>query len=147
MREDRAPHSGRTINRILCNDLLCFFFMNLTPDNYRGKPLNSCQGQPFAPWDSRGYTVIEVLPKLKGKPWDEVALGYVHALRPSQLRVVQDGIQLDAQTWRVTVWLNKDGLTISRIEQEVEVGLPEGIDHGHALDCALHNTDYPTEKT
>jgi hypothetical protein len=112
--------------------------MELKPNDYIGKPKNSRQGQPFAPWDRRGYTVIEVLPKLKGKPWDEVALGYVHALRPSQLRVVQDGIQLDAETWRVTVWLKKDGLTISRIEQEVEVGLPDKCPHGAGLDAALH---------
>ena len=31
MREDRAPHSGRTINRILCNALFDFFFMTTTP--------------------------------------------------------------------------------------------------------------------
>ncbi len=29
MREDRVPHSGRTINRILCNALLASFFMNI----------------------------------------------------------------------------------------------------------------------
>ena len=88
---------------------------------------------------SRGYTVIEVLPKLKGKPWDELSLGYVHALRPSHLRVVQtDSIQLDWQTWRVTVWLEKDGLTISCIEQEVEVGLPEKCPHGGGLNASLH---------
>lgn len=111
--------------------------MELKPNDYRGKPLNACQGQPFKPWDRRGYTVIEVLPILKGKPWDEVALGYVHALRPGQLRVVQDGIQLDARTWRVTVYLKKDERTISRIEQEVEVGLPEECPHGAGLDAAL----------
>ena len=112
---------------------------DLMPDDYKGKPLNSRQGQPFKPWNRRGYTSIEVLPKLKGKPWDEVALGYVHALRPSQLRVVQDGIQLDAQTWRVTVWLKKDNVTIDHIEQEVEVGLPEECPHGAGLDTALRH--------
>lgn len=53
--------------------------MELMPDDYRGKPLNSRQGQPFKPWDRRGYTVIEVLPMLRDKPWDEVALAYVHS--------------------------------------------------------------------
>jgi hypothetical protein len=136
MREDRAPHSGRTINRILCNDLLASFFM-LTPNDYRGKPLNGRQGQPFVEWDCQGYTVIKPLPFLHGRKWDDIALAYVHALRPSHLRVVQGGAQCDAQTWRVTVWLKDDGETIASIDQEVAVGLPSGIEHGHALECAL----------
>lgn len=112
----------------------------LTPDDYRGKPLNSRQGRPFVPYDANGYTSINVLPFLNGRPWDEIALAYVHALRPSQLRVVQEGIQLDAEAWRVTVWLNPDARTIKSIEQEVQVGLPDGIDHGHALDIALNSS-------
>lgn len=112
-------------------------FMQLNPNDYIGKPVNARQGQPFVPFDDRGYTVIEVLPQLNGKPWDEVALGYVHALRPSQLRVVQDSAQLDSENWRVTVWLESDGLTIHCIEQEVEVGLPQGCPHGAGLDAAL----------
>jgi len=88
---------------------------------------------------STGYLCVEVLPFLKGRKWDEVALAYVHSLRPSCIRVV-NGIQVgfstdDAITWRVTVVIG--GGRITNIEQEVEVGLPEGVVHGDALKCAL----------
>lgn len=105
----------------------------LHADDYRGTPENRRQGRKFQPLDRRSYLVVECLSELKGKPWDDNALGLVQGLRPSQLRVVNDRIQLDAQSWRVTVWLRLDGKTIKRIEQEVQVGLPEGVDHGHHL--------------
>ncbi|MES2367179.1 MAG: hypothetical protein V4563_14980 [Pseudomonadota bacterium] len=109
-------------------------------NDYMGNP-NGRQGRAFQPLNRRGYTVIDVLQFLNGKPWDAVALAYVHALRPSHLRVVTTGIQLDAQTWRVTVWLNPDGKTIKHIEQEVEVGLPEGIEHGENLRRTLEGKE------
>lgn len=84
----------------------------------------------------RSWTSVEVLPFLKGKKWDEVALAYVHSLRPSSIRVTPDYETADAETWRVTVRVNKDNI-IQEIEQEVEVWLPEGIAHGHALTHAL----------
>jgi len=111
----------------------------LISSDYIGNPVDCRQGQKFDAWNRRGYTCIEVLPFLKNKPWDEVALGFVHSLRPTQLRVVQDGIQLDSQTWRVTVWLKSDKKTIKRIEQEVEVGLPDECANGAALEEALHS--------
>jgi hypothetical protein len=91
--------------------------------------------------ERRGYTSVEVLPFLKGRKWDSVALGYVHSLRPSGIRVVGDGwCTSDAITWRVTVHV--DGDTIKNIEQEVEVGLPPGVVHGAALNTALkHGVD------
>ena len=72
-----------------------------------------------------GFTCIPVLAFLNGKPWDNMALNYVHALRPNYIRVVEHhgGITADAYSWRVTVWLQPDNRTIGRIEQEVEVGL------------------------
>lgn len=109
----------------------------LGPDDYRGQPLNSRQGQPFVPWDTRGFLLLEVLSFLNGETWNEIALGYVHSLRPSHIRVVRGGTQMDAQTWRVTVHLNKDDKTIDRITQEVQVGLPDQCAHGQALQCAL----------
>lgn len=111
--------------------------MNLGPQDYVGKPLNSRQGQAFQPWDTSGYLSIEVLPNLKGRPWDALALGMCHALRPSHLRVVTDGIQLDAQTWRVTVWIDAKTNLIRQITQEVEVGLPDGVPHGQGMETAL----------
>lgn len=78
-----------------------------------------------------------MLPELTGKPWDDLALAYVHSLRPTQLRVVQESAQLDAETWRVTVWLEEDGVTINKISQEVEVGSPDGCTTGFSVMEAL----------
>lgn len=75
--------------------------------------------------DHRGYTCIDVLPELTGKPWDAAALNLMQALRPSAIRVVSrsGAYTLDAHTWRVSVFLSEDDKTIRRISQEVEVGL------------------------
>lgn len=114
--------------------------------SYVGKPDNCRQGSPFVPFARRGFTSLEVLPFLKGKPWDDVALGFVHSLRPSHIRVTDGGIQLDAQTWRVTVTVSKKN-KIEKIEQEVEVGLPVKVVHGSALHCALeYGVDSPQTK-
>lgn len=106
----------------------------LKPEDYTGSP-NGRQGRKYEPPDRRGYTVINVLNFLKGRPWDDVALAYVHALRPSHIRVVIDGTQLDSQPWRVTVYL--DDNKIRAIHQEVEVGLPDGCKNGGGLNELL----------
>lgn len=91
----------------------------------------------FQPWGNYGHTSIEVLQFLYGKPWDDVALGFAHAVRPTRIRVIEDGCtQLDSQTWRLTVYLDENKL-IKRISQEVQVGLPEGCEHGAALNRRL----------
>jgi hypothetical protein len=81
-----------------------------------------------------GYTVVRVLPDLEGKRWGETAEAYLRSLRPSRVRVIKAGEPMtsDAWLWRVTVQLTAGGLVHS-IEQEVEVDLPPGIDHGHHL--------------
>ena len=84
----------------------------------------------------RGYKSIRLLEFLEGKPWDDVALAFVHSLRPSSIRVTSTGIKLDARTWRVTVYVDDD--FIEKISQEVEVGLPKRIQHGEHLGIALH---------
>jgi len=83
-----------------------------------------------------GWTSIEVLSFLKGRKWDEVALGYVHALRPSSIRVTEGLCTMDARSWRVTVYIYPDK-QIKKIEQEVEVSLPEGVNCGWAMNDAL----------
>lgn len=87
---------------------------------------------------SYGFTVVRVLPDLEGKPWNDVTTAYLRSLRPSVVRVVPGGgeVTSDAKLWRVTVFLTPSGL-IETIEQEVEVDLPEGVEHGHALRCRL----------
>ena len=81
-----------------------------------------------------GWTCLDVLPNLVGRPWDQFALNMVHSVRPGCIRVVEygQGQTLDAVTWRVTVNLEEDNRTISRISQEVDVG-SVGVQHGHGL--------------
>ena len=94
-------------------------------------------GHEFIPSARRGYLNIPVLPNLTGHPWDEVAMSYIQGLRPSSLRVVKDEETTDCQTWRVTVYLDhKDSIT--HISQEVEVGLPQGIECGGDLAYTLN---------
>jgi hypothetical protein len=73
-----------------------------------------------------------VLPVLWGHPWNDIALGFVHGLRPSAIRVVRDMETMDAVTWRVTVYVGADNI-IESIRQEVEVWLPDGVENGHDL--------------
>lgn len=95
---------------------------------------------------SRGFQSIEVLSFLKGKKWDEIALAYVNAVRPSCIRVTTGMCTLDGRTWRVTVIVDENDI-IKKITQEVEVGLPEGISHGEHLSYALQfGIDSPEEK-
>lgn len=105
--------------------------------DYTGAP-NGRQGRGFKPWNRRGYVCIPVLEILKGYPWDDVALAYVHGINPTHIRVVKagEGVQMDAQTGRVTVYTGEEG-EIRRIEQEIRVGLPEGVENGQALQHAL----------
>ena len=85
---------------------------------------------------SFGFLSIEVLTFLNGQPWDDVARAYVHALRPSSTRVSAEALKSDSRLWRVTVMLDAEA-RITEITQEVEVALPAGIQHGHALACEL----------
>lgn len=82
------------------------------------------------------YYSVDVLDFLNGSPWNEVALGYVHSLRPSSIRVTTGRATADARTWRVTVYVNDDNI-IQGITQEVEVGLPKNVHSGDHLAIAL----------
>jgi hypothetical protein len=80
-------------------------------------------GSVYEPQSScLAWTSIEVLPSLVGHQWDEIALAYVHALRPSIIRVIRDGEgeHCDSRTWRVTVYVDANN-TITEIRQEVEL--------------------------
>lgn len=83
-----------------------------------------------------GYLRITVLPELTGKPWGEVALGYVYGLRPSMIRVVRGEETTDGQPWRVSVYVDS-GDRITHIDQAVDVALPDGISNGMELREAL----------
>ncbi len=92
--------------------------------------------EAFEKFNSRGNMSIDMLSFLIGKQWDDVALAYIHALRPSSIRVTTGMKTLDCRTWRVTVIVDVNDL-IKSIQQEVEVGLPESVAHGQALSIAL----------
>lgn len=89
----------------------------------------------------RGYTVITVLECLKGQPLDDYAYGLIESLRPSAVRVSRGEIKTDAWTWRVTVMLKEEppGTNIiDEVFQEVEIGLPDGVNNGHEFRIAMH---------
>jgi hypothetical protein len=78
------------------------------------------------------YQSIKALTLLTGHQWNDVALGFVHALRPSSIRVVRAEETCDARPGRVTVYVDANN-NITSIRQECEVWLPEGIENGHDL--------------
>jgi hypothetical protein len=86
--------------------------------------------------DRVGFMSLSVLEFLKGREWDEIALAYVHSLRPTAIRVTTGMMTCDGYSWRVTVIVDEENI-IESIEQEVSVGLPEGVAHGCALRVAL----------
>jgi phage tail protein X len=100
-------------------------------DHYRTRHMRS-----YVQPDQVGYMALPVLPQLIGRKWDAVALGLVHALRPSAVRVTRDEETTDAVCWRVTVRVGGAG-RIEEIYQEVEVGLPDGVNNGHEMRLAL----------
>ena len=85
-------------------------------DVYRG------HGCSFKRPSSIGHPTVEVLPELKGKPWNNEAVNQLVMLRPSNVRVTTGMINLDSMSWRVTVFLEKDNITIRKIIQEAEAG-------------------------
>lgn len=96
-------------------------------------------GIEWPPPEIQGFEAIRVLEFLNGQPWNEIALAYIHSLRPRRVRVIEHGkgAKADFQTWRVTVWLKPGNKLIDCIQQEVVVGLPEGVENGSHLRSAL----------
>ena len=93
----------------------------------------------------QGFLVLGVLKFLEGKEWNEVVMAFVQSLRPSYVQVIEFGqpVYTDARPWRVTVYLAAGNSLVSRITQEVIVGLPRGIDNGHALELTLAGLPVP----
>ncbi len=90
------------------------------------------QGKRYESPSRIGYSYIDILSFLIGKPWNEIALGYVHAVRPSYIRVIKGEETTDSQVWRVSVYVDHNNI-IEKIKQEVEVALPNGICSGCEL--------------
>jgi len=95
----------------------------------------------------RGYADIEVLEFLKGREYDEVAQSYISGLRPSKIRISENGfVTLDSCPWRVTVMMDQGNSDlIWKITQEVEVSLFGDIQNGYDLQKRLKNEE-KTEK-
>lgn len=108
--------------------------MNATDaaDHFRDK----CGIEPDNSWsDNRVWVSIPVLEFLWGRPWNNVALNYVMALRPSVIRVTAGCVTSDARVWRVTVYLEEDERTIKSISQHVGAW---GIGCRYGADLKLH---------
>lgn len=110
---------------------------SLDPDRYVNK-----HKVDYADPVAFGYTTVNVLDFLKGRLLDKVVMAYVHSLRPSSIRIIPDGsgMTMDHITWRVTIHTFKVGKRtyVKLIEQEVQVGLPNGVAGGAALQDALN---------
>lgn len=88
-----------------------------------------------------GFTTVEVLQQLRGRPLDDFAVALVSSLRPSYVRVVpfNSTTKSDARCWRVTIDLGPTGL-IETATQEVQVDLPARASwtNGYDLTVAAH---------
>lgn len=81
-----------------------------------------------------GWAMILILERYYGRPWDTAFYYALSAFSPTMIRVIKPGvgITLDAQTGRITVFLDDDN-NVKRVEKECAVALPDGVAHGHAL--------------
>lgn len=104
--------------------------------DYRSMHETSVESQDY--WDCSSYTTISILEFLNGKLWDEVALAYVLAMKPSVLRVTTDAVSLDGDTNRITIFVNEDN-TIRQIRKEICIYLPNGIANGYEMEMRIRN--------
>ena len=77
------------------------------------------------------YVSWEILPELKGKPWNNLALSAVLMFNPSAIRVTDGCCTCDCWGNRVTVLTEKDGRTIKEITMELSPrgeGIKTGVD-------------------
>lgn len=101
---------------------------------------------------NRGYSCVRILEFLNGKPFNNVAMGYIHGFHPTKIRVSTGSVCTDARTGRVTVMLEQDNKTIKYIEQEIEIAGANGHDLRRALhgdfseENSLRNTVYYSEE-
>jgi hypothetical protein len=96
---------------------------------------------PCPPISSKGYIVLDVLPELIGRPWNNAAANFLECLRPSAVRVTHGAITCDAHHWRVTVYLTPDNM-IRKIEQETVVGLVGFRNGSDAMHYLKKDDDY-----
>lgn len=100
-------------------------------DAYRGD-----HGVEYQKPTKSAWTTIKVLQFLYGRKCDDLILSYIHALRPSAIRITSGYVTCDAMTWRVTVFVDSKN-KVKSIEQEVEVATCEPFENGYQLDKFL----------
>ena len=79
----------------------------------------------FQPHSATGSTTINVLGFLKGLPLDNLAMSYLHALRPSRVEVIRGEEKCVTQPWQVRVYLDEND-RITNIKQQVDVAFASG---------------------
>lgn len=89
-----------------------------TPNDYF-----SSLGVEFEKFDCTSTATAPILHFLIGKPWDSFALGWLHAVNPTYIRVTNGEIKTDTRIGRVTIVVDNYNI-IQTINQEVEVGIP-----------------------
>jgi hypothetical protein len=82
------------------------------------------QGAHWVKPNQIGFGRVNILPELKGTPYNNGVLNMLVSYRPSSVRVLpHNGIyHLDSIIWRVTIVLDENKM-ISSIYQEAEVGI------------------------
>lgn len=82
-------------------------------------------------FNSSGFIAMPICQFLYGRKWDRVALAYVAAHNPTQIRVIDSdtGLKMNSRLNRVTIYVDKHDV-IYYIEQEVEIPLPDGYEYG-----------------
>lgn len=104
------------------------------------KDYHSTLGVAFEPFSHTSFTSVPVLTFLTGRKWDELALGVIQGLRPSSVRVTTGELKSNADLHRVTVYVDSNDIILG-ITQEMQIGLPDGIENGHEFSIALDIPD------
>lgn len=99
-------------------------------DKYRGRDTKSVIKEHL---NRRIFTSHKILSELNGRPWNNLALSAILMFEPSGIRVVDynGSVTLDCVPKRITVFLQEDNRTISRIEMELSpcgIGVKTGED-------------------
>lgn len=89
------------------------------------KPMDSYFAWEFNPAVAMGTTHINVLGFLKGLPLDNLAMSYLHALRPSRVEVIRGEEKCVGWPWLVRVYLDEND-RIDHIKQQVDVAFASG---------------------
>lgn len=88
--------------------------------------IGSC-GRRYEEPKCTGMTSVDCLQFLWGRQISRLTMGYIHALRPSMIRICRGEITCDSVPWRVTIYLD-DHDTIYKIDQEAEVAGGSGYE-------------------